>query len=360
MKHKTSENYFSIELSVAGIGDMLSQYKRLYNLGISLGLHYAHRKFPKTFHCPDLNLDDLLGMSINETLFEDLIGLEVIEIDAFELICWLESGKILEEFLKKTGYKSNYILQIKWNGNLYFYKNKLNLKDNIDLTKKFNLRWNDKITKNSAITKTLNIGIHIRRGDCSWIKIGKKYFFTSVPFVTDDPNHINVKRAPALNVYMDQFNKVLRILKENKAFEDIKIECKIYSDGIPEKFWIFSKVKYLFLFLCLQIIPSKFLNSRFKSKKIKLSELFKVMHNFKIFKKEITQWANLTNISLIEGKSPEQTIDTIRFFATADIAIVGRPMGAFPLIGLNLKKQAIIIPSMNNDEIEHLLLKTFT
>jgi hypothetical protein len=346
--------YFTCKLiRNVGIGDQLYQLQILYNLGKSLGLTYVHSPLPPSRWCQNLDLTSFLGLGIGEELSENYKSFRIRNIDSHQAASFLV-GKEYHSPNFALSDQGNIIYRLVFSEKLY-----LEHPSHIEIPFNHPFRFKDKFL---AAQKTQNIpspfsgerisiAIHVRRGDCTWTEDSGQYFFPYMNKLIDaDPEDVDVGRA----VSSEQYLKLLDAIFEK--YDQKLFEVRIYSDGLPEKFWMeanrLEALKYKLMSGKLAFILNP------NQRKTKFNERIfnpRVKQKFYGLRNEFDSFKKYANVTLKIGGEVELTKEIISAFATADIAIVARE-DSFPEIGLRDPKDHRILMNVKNDQTQNIEL----
>lgn len=344
--------YFTCKLiRNVGIGDQLYQLQTLYNLGRSLGLTYVHSPLPPSRWCQNLDLTQFLGLDVGEEILENYKSFRIKNIDSHQAAsCLMGTEENSKDVLFSNPSKSIYRL-------VFSEKLYLENPDYIEIPFNHPFRFRDKFLaaqKNRNIPnpfsgKLVSIAIHIRRGDCTWVEDDGKYFFPYMNKLIDvDPEDVDVGRAVPSEQYLTLLDKIF------EKYDQSLFELRIYSDGIPEEFWMetnyFEKFKYRFL-------NGKF-NFIFNQNQCKTKfndQIFNdtVKAKFHSLRNEFDSFKRYPNVTLRIGSGVELTKEIIAAFATADIALVARE-DSFPEVGLRDPDDRRILMNVKTDQMQNI------
>ncbi len=351
--------YFTCKfIKNVGIGDQLYQLQAIYNIGRIVGLKYIHSPLPPSRWCQSLDISNFFGLGLGEESIEFYRSksYKIIDISAHELAVDLFKGKNLEK-LFNTPERSKTIYRLAFSKELYRENQHY-----IDIPSVFKFNFGEKflnaqkksLEAYSPFKKNLiSIAVHIRRGDCTWLEDNGKYVFPYMNKVIPvNPNDIDVRRAVSHESYLRLLENIF------ERYDPNLFELRIYSDGIPEKFWVdlslFEKIR--------QQITTKGIKSLFaQNQKILRSSdsIFyeKLKSRFDKLKNEFNVYEKFPNTTLRIGTSPELTKEIITAFALADIAILARE-SSFPDLGLHdCSSQQILMTAGTNQSKSIALIK---
>lgn len=346
--------YFTCKLiRNVGIGDQLYQLQTLYNLGRSLGFTYVHAPLPPSRWCQNLDLTSFLGLDIGEEVLEKYKSFWIKNIDSHQAASYVK-GREDQSRNSLFSDRPNVIYRLVFSEKLYL-ENPSYIK--IPLHYPFNFR--DKFlaaqkTQNIPSPfsgKLISIAIHVRRGDCTWAEDDGKYFFPYMNKLIDaDPEDVDVGRAVPSGCYLKLLDTIFEKYDQNL------FELRVYSDGIPEKFWMdanhLEKIKYKLMNGKLAFIFNK------NQKKTKFNDhIFdrKIKEKFYDLRKEFDIFKKYPNVTLRIGSGVDLTKEIISAFATADIAIVARE-DSFPEVGLRDRSDHRILMNVKTDQMQNIEL----
>lgn len=347
--------YFTCKfIKNVGIGDQLYQLQTLYNLGKSLGLTYVHAPLPPSRWCQNLDLTEFLGLDIGEETLETYKNHRRIDLDAHTVAARFAAGDTLEKICPLL-HRSNIIYRLIFSEKLYLENPsyiELPLKYKFDLRKKFlNNQRRSKAPLNPFQGNLISIAVHIRRGDCTWLEDDGRYFFPYMNKISDaNSEDVDVGRA----VPNEEYLKLLDTIFEQ--YDQKLFALKIYSDGIPELFWIdmslFQKIKHRF--------ETGGLTSLLKKNQPGIPCTNSIFHSdlrqrFHALKNEFDVYKKYANVTLRIGSDPALTKEIITAFAMADIAIVARE-DSFPEVGLRDPEDQRILMNVKTDQSDNIAL----
>jgi hypothetical protein len=347
--------YFTCKLiKNVGIGDQLYQLQTLYNLGKIIGLKYIHSPLPPSRWCRQLNVSRFLGLEIGEETLDAYRSYRIVNIDAYKVAVFFVSGKSLESIFNAS-HKPNIIYRLVFSEKLY-----LENRFYVDIPWLFKFDFRRKFLKAQNNTQNIynpfkenliSVAVHIRRGDCTWLEENQKYFFPYMNKIIDaNPNDVDVCRAIPNKNYL----KLLETIFER--YNRRLFEVKIYSDGIPENFWmdtnLFQKIKYWLATGWWKYI----FNRNYKITQYNNTIFGKdLQRRFYELKDEFNIYQKYPNITIRIGKDVELTKEVITAFAMADIVIIARE-NAFPEIGLHDPDAFRIVMNPKIEQSKNLML----
>lgn len=347
--------YFTCKLiKNVGIGDQLYQLQTLYNLGKIIGLSYIHSPIPPSRWCHQLDISKFLGLEIGEETLGSYQSYKIIDIDAYKIAHCFALGKSLASVLNASR-QSKAICRLVFSEKLYIENPcyvEIPLKYKFDFRKKF-IEAQKKSLKiyNPFKENLISVAVHVRRGDCTWLEDNGKYFFPYMNKIIDaNPNDVDACRA----VQTQEYLKLIETIFE--SYNPNLFEIKIYSDGIPERFWmelnIFQRIKYWlvnsrigFLFNRNQKI-TKYNNTIFSEN---LKKRFYDLRN------EFDVYNRYSNVTMRIGQDVELTKEVITAFGMADISIVARD-NSFPEIGLHDSDACRVLMNVRTDQSANIAL----
>jgi hypothetical protein len=347
--------YFTCQLiKNVGIGDQLYQLQTLYNLGKSMGLKYIHSPLQPSRWCQNLDLSQFLGLDIGEETLDSFASYKIVNIDAHKAATYFSTGQDLLKLLTASA-ESKVIYKLVFSEKLYS-ENQFHV--DIPLKFKFNFRKKFLAAQkkpqnifNPFKGDLISIAVHIRRGDCTWLEDSGKYFFPYMNKVIDiNSDDVDIGRAVPHEDYIKLLDTIFEIYNPNL------FELRIYSDGIPENFWIdmnlFRKIQYrlasgrlAFLFNRSQR-TTQYNNSIFHDALKR--RFYELKNKFNVYKK-------YSNATLRIGTDVALTQEIITAFATADIAIVARE-NSFPEVGLRDHDNLRILMNVKTDQSKNISL----
>jgi hypothetical protein len=348
--------YFTCKLiKNVGIGDQLYQLQVIYNIGKTVGLKYIHTPLPPSRWCQNLDVSSFFGLGLGEESidFYELKSYKVIDINAHELAVALVKGKDLEK-LFNISEEPQTIYRLAFSEELY-RENQHYI--DIPIIFKFNFREKFLNSQKSSLEiynpfkkDLISVAVHIRRGDCTWLEDDGKYIFPYMnKIIPADSNDVDACRSVPNELYLRLLENIF------EQYDPELFDVRIYSDGIPEKFWIdlslFQKIR--------QQIITKGLISLLKPTQRSLRSgnavvYRKLKSSFEKMKDEFNLYNKFPNTTLQIGTSLELTKEIITAFALADIAILARE-NSFPDLGLRDFSQQILI-TVKTDQSENIAL----
>jgi hypothetical protein len=347
--------YFTCKfIENVGIGDQLYQLQILYNLGKTIGLKYIHSPLPPSRWCYHLDVSSFLGLEIGEETLDSYKSYKIKNVDAHKVAVFFASGRNLKQILNYSP-NSKIIYRL-------FFSEKLYLENQsyveIPLNFKFDFRgkfmqsqFNSKNLYNPFKKNLISIAIHIRRGDCTWLEDDGKYFFPYMNKIIEaNPNDVDVARAVPNKDYL----KLLETIFEH--YDPSLFEVKIYSDGIPEKFWmdigLLQKIKYWLANSSLGFI----LNRNYRITQYNNAIFYKDLKiRFHELKNEFDVYKQFSNVTMRIGQDAELTKEVITAFGMADISIVARE-NSFPEIGLHDSDNFRILMNVKAEQSKNIAL----
>jgi hypothetical protein len=347
--------YFTCKfIENVGIGDQLYQLQILYNLGKTIGLEYIHSPLPPSRWCYHLDVSSFLGLEIGEETLDSYKSYKIKNVDAHKVAAFFASGRNLKQILNSPQ-DSKIIYRLVFSEKLYVENQsyvEMPLKFKFDFRGKFiQSQFNSKNIYNPFKENLISIAIHIRRGDCTWLEDGGKYFFPYMNKIIDaNPNDVDVARAVPNKDYL----KLLETIFEH--YDPNLFEVKIYSDGIPEKFWmdisLLQKIKYWLATSSLGFI----LNRNYRITQYNNAIFYEDLKiRFHELKNEFDIYKQFSNVAMRIGQDAELTKEVITAFGMADISIVARE-NAFPEIGLHDSDDSRILMNVKVEQSKNIAL----
>jgi hypothetical protein len=344
--------YFTCELiRNVGIGDQLYQLQTLYNLGRSLGLTYVHSPLPPSRWCQNLDLTQFLGLDVGEEVLGNYKSFRIKNIDSHQAAsCLTGRAENSKDVLFSNPLNSVY--KLAFSEKLYLENSdyiEIPFNHPFKFREKFLAAQKNRNIPNPFSGKLVSIAIHIRRGDCTWVEDDGKYFFPYMNKLIDaDPEDVDVGRA----VPSEQYLKLLDAIFEK--YDQSLFELRIYSDGIPKKFWMETN--------CVERIKYRLMNGKLdfifnqNQRKTKFND--RIFHDgikakFYGLRSEFDAFRRFPNVTLRIGSGVELTKEIIAAFATADIAIVARE-DSFPEVGLRDPDDHRILMNVKTDQMQNI------
>ena len=94
----------------------------------------------------------------------------------------------------------------------------------IDLRAKLIQRHGERILATSGSNR-LTICVHIRQGDCTWVKSGDKYVFLGMRKITSNAQDVDLRRAPKVDAYFPLLDALVARL------HGVPYDLTVYSNG---------------------------------------------------------------------------------------------------------------------------------
>ena len=135
--------YFCCGFTPNGIGDLISQLQRLYNLGRSFGLEFVFRQLPRNRWSPELDESDFLGLAIGERRIEELPGHTIVTVDGAAASHALKEGRPLSSVLP-AAMPNRAIIEFIHTGEMYSNKIPVPIRFEMDLRAKMIQRHGDR------------------------------------------------------------------------------------------------------------------------------------------------------------------------------------------------------------------------
>jgi hypothetical protein len=327
----SSLSYFTCKtFKAGGIGDQIYQLQLMYNIGKSFDLTYVHTP-PTNRWCKDLDITEFLGLDIGEEKISTFQEYRTVNVDAYAAAEALVTGVPRSQVFPQLG-QSNVIYSLVFSEKLFREHPDyidVPVKWQLNLREKFFLAQKSSNTKNPFSGDLTSIAVHVRRGDCTWLEDSGKYIFPYGNRVTDaDPNDVDVIRAVPTDRYIELLNKIL------DRYGKDQFEIRVYSDGIPDKFWIDqSLVNRLKYWLMTGFLGFIFNRNPQQNRYVKYNFDERIRRRFESLKSEFDAFKKYKNTTVCIGSDPQLTKEVIHAFVSADIVIVARDE-AFPEIGL--------------------------
>jgi hypothetical protein len=353
--------YFCCGFTPNGIGDLISQLQRLYNLGRSFGLEFVFRQLPRNRWSPELDESDFLGLAIGERRIEELPGHTIVTVDGAAASHALKEGRPLSSVLP-AAMPSRAIIEFIHTGEMYSNKIPVPIRFEMDLRAKMIQRHGERVF-NSGRADRLSVCVHIRQGDCTWVKRGEQYVFVGKRKITSNPDDVDIRRSPRVDDYAALLDAVTQRLG------GLPFDLRVYSDGPASLFPVRSTVRER-LFYELARREERLLDwSRIDRRGNPLQMFYNPMSDPEVrqeYEKVATALPGLVerykNATLIVGTSGALTSAAILAFASADIVVLARNRWVFPLLGLgDPDNQAVLLLTStvaeNMERVEELLGK---
>ena len=191
--------YFCCRVTPSGIGDQVSQLQRLYNIGKSFGLEYLFQELPSNRWSPDFDAWDFLGLGLGERRVKEFPDHEIVSVDGATASYALMDGHPLASVLP-PGIPDRAIVEFVHSDQMSSGGIPIPMRHGIDLRAKLIRRHGERIAATGRSNR-LSICVHVRRGDCTWVKSGDKYVFLGMRKITSSSDDIDLQRAPKVDAY---------------------------------------------------------------------------------------------------------------------------------------------------------------
>lgn len=340
--------YFCCSFSPNGIGDLMFQLQQLYNIGRSLGLEYLYRDLPRNRWSPDLDESDFLGLALGERQVRDFPDHTLVPIDA-----GIAARAVLEhrpiESVLPSPLPEKPIIELVNSGLLYSANFSIPRNFSIDLRAKLVQRHGPAVF--ARRTDRLSIRVHIRLGDCTWVERAGRSVFVGKRKVTANPQDPDILRSPLVPAFQPMIDLILESVRGRPY------DLTIYSDGPSNMFqpgpW------YGGLVYRLALRDERVLRwLRFNRPWHPLYPFYNPMVDAEVrlgWEQAKTALENLAarydGAKLVVGTTG--AADAILEFASADIVVLSRNPGVFPLLGLgDPERQAVLLLSVPARENE--------
>jgi len=191
----------------------------------------------------------------------------------------------------------------------------------------------------------ISICVHIRQGDCTWVKRGNRYVFLGMRKITSDPEDVDLRRAPPIDAYVPVLDALVGRL------DGLSYDIKMFSDG-PANIFLDGPSRSGRILYELARHDGRFIRwLRLNRRGNPLQAFYNPMCDGEVrqaYEQAKTGLQRLAaryqNCALVIGTSKALTADTILAFASADIVVLARSPGAFPLLGLgDPQNQAVLL-----------------
>ncbi|MEO8256939.1 MAG: hypothetical protein ABI868_06290 [Acidobacteriota bacterium] len=351
--------YFCCRLVPSGIGDQVSQLARLYNIGRSFGLEYLFQELPANRWSPDFDAWDFLGLGLGERRVKDFPDHEIVSVDGAAASHALVNGRALASLLPPR-MPDRSIVEFVHSDQMYSSAIPVPMRHAIDLRAKLLQRHGDRIT--AGHSDRLSICVHIRQGDCTWVKSGDKYVFLGTRKIVADSDEVDLRRAPMVEAYFPLLDALVVRL------QGVPHRVTVYSDGPTNIFPLEpSRVGGILYHLARRdgrLIDSLRLNRRGNPLQALYNPMCdaEVRREYEHVKTGLQRLAARYDATLVVGTGKDLTAAAILAFAAADVAVLARNPGVFPLLGLgDPDRQAVLVLTRsiadNMKSIEDLMLR---
>ncbi len=341
---------FCCRLTPSGIGDLVSQLNRLHDLGVRAGLEYVYREFPRNRWSPDFDAADFLGLGLGEQRLEDLPGARLVSVDGADAARALAEGRPIESLLPR-GTPPDAIVELVHSDALYTHGAAVELRHPLDLRGKLVRRHGAEILTRRRPGE-ISVCVHVRQGDCTWVRRGDRYVFLGMRKIATDPSDVDLRRAPGPDAYAPILAEVAARLA-GRAWS-----LAVYSDGPMNLFAQPAGPMGRTLF-ALSLREPRLVNwLRLARPRHPLHALYNPMSDDEV----VAAWeqasgalqrlvAPYPGAQLVVGSDRALTEQAIVAFATADVVVLPRSRMAFPLLGLGaVEQQAVLLVSKSLDE----------
>ena len=343
--------YFCCRLTPSGIGDQLSQLNRLHDLGRRWGLEYLYRDLPRNRWSPDFDAADFLGLGLGEQRLEGIPDHALVSIDGAEALRALQEGRPLESLLPAR-VPPRPIIELVHSSTMYSLGTPVQLRYPIKLREKLLQRHGAQILQRRRPDR-LSVCVHVRQGDCTWVRRGDKYVFLGMRKIASDPQDVDLRRAPHAEDYVPVLDDVAERLRGRPW------SLTAFSDGPTNIFPHPSRLRGQLLYRLalhepriidwLQLARSRhplhgFYNPMCDDVVVRAYEHARdAVHRLE---------ARYPDVRLVVGTNRALTEEAIIAFATADVAVLARSRMAFPLLGLGDPEiQAVLL--LTKDRVEN-------
>jgi hypothetical protein len=351
--------YFCCGFTPNGIGDLISQLQRLYNLGRSFGLEYVFRQLPRNRWSPELDESDFLGLALGERRIEDLPDHTIVSVDGAAASHALKDGRPLASVLPAS-MPSRAIIEFVHTGDMYSNRIPVPIRFEIDLRAKIIQRHGEGVFS-AGRSGRLSVCVHIRQGDCTWVKRGQQHVFVGKRKITSNPRDADLQRAPQVDEYVPLLDAIVERLG------GLPYDLRVYSDGSASMFPVRSIWRERLLYE-LARREERLLDWVHVDRTGNPLQLFYNPMSDPQVRQAYEQVATALprlieryeHATLIVGTSGALTSSAILAFASADIVVLARNRWVFPLLGLgDPQKQAVLLLTStigeNMKHVEELL-----
>jgi len=330
--------FFTCKIGYTGIGDQLSQLRTLHRIGRAFDLVYVHTPFGNLW-CPGLDVNEFLGLDAGELRIADFRGYRILDVPYLVLLDQLRRNEPLERLFSEEQLRPPVLFRLCSSQEIYSNKPDARLIPpdvNFDLCAKFAAAHPNANQLSPFKTDKLRVAVHIRRGDCCWVRDNGNIVFPYrnkiVPVGASD---VDLQRALPVSHYLSTLDQLF------SSYPPERCEVRIYSDGYGSRLWGPLKARarirlVLGLLAGYLRIPSRMtptINMFSPAIQAKLAELRKEFDAFRRYG---------AGVELRLGQSVRLTKEVICAFAFADVSIVAR-RGAFPEFGLKLNPSQVVI-----------------
>ena len=343
--------YFCCRLTPSGIGDQLSQLNRLHDLGRRWGLEYLYRDFPRNRWSPDFDAADFLGLGLGEQRVEDHPDHALVSVDGAAALRALQEGRPLESLLPGRA-PPRAIMELVHSSTMYSLGAPVQLQYPINLREKLLQRHGAQILQRGPKDR-LSVCVHVRQGDCTWVRRGDRYVFLGMRKIASDPQDVDLRRAPHAEDYVPVLDDMAACLRERPW------SLTAFSDGPANIFPQPSNLRGRLLYRLALQEPRLIDWLRLTRSRHPLHGFYNpmcddtVVRAYEHARDAVHRLvARYPDARLVVGTSRALTEEAIIEFATADVAVLARSHMAFPLLGLgDPQKQAVLL--LTKDKVEN-------
>ncbi len=338
----TMPRHFCCRVFPSGIGDQISQLQRLYNVGRSFGLEYVYQELPRNRWSPDLDMSDFLGLGLGEPGVQDLPGHEIVSVDGAAASHALLEGRPLESVLPGL-MPERAIVEFVHSSKMYSNGIPIPTLHGIDLRAKLVQRHGEQVL--SRQSQRISVCVHIRQGDCTWVKRGDQHVFLGMRKITSSPQDPDVLRAPPTDAYAILLDALVGRL------DGLSYDLKVYSDGptnvFPTRWAERGRILYELARRDERVIDWLRLDRQENPLRAFYNPMCdaEVRRGYEKFKSGLEELAaRYKNSTVVTGTSQALTAEAILAFASADVVVLARNPWVFPLLGLgDPQNQAVLL-----------------
>ncbi|MEP7308712.1 MAG: hypothetical protein ABJA98_24665 [Acidobacteriota bacterium] len=353
--------YFCCRVIPSGIGDQISQLARLYNVGRSFGLEYLFQELPFNRWSPDFDAWDFLGLGLGERRVKDFPDHEIVSVDGAAASYALRDGRSLASVLP-PGTPDRAIVELVHSDQMYGGGILVPPCHGIDLREKLIKRHGEHVLATGRSNR-LSICVHVRQGDCTWVKSGDHHVFLGMRKITSNSQDVDVRRAPKVDAYFPLLDAIVARLHESPY------DLTVYSDGPTNVFPLrpsrCGRILYALARRDERLIDTLRLNRPGNPLQAFYNPMCdaEVRRGYDRAKDDLQRLAaRYEHSSLVIGTGKELTAAAILAFASADVAVLARNPQVFPLLGLgDPHNQAVLLIATSIEEnikrLDHMLAR---